>query len=43
MYQIRRRYPNVDRLYRVRLSWLPAIGGVAALLVILATLADMSV
>ncbi len=45
MYQIRRRYPNVERPYRVRLFWLPAIGGVAALLVILATLApgtDMS-
>lgn len=45
MYQIRRRYPNVERPYRVRLSWLPAIGAVAALLVILATLApgtDMS-
>ena len=45
MYQIRRRYPNVERPYRVGLSWLPAIGAVAALLVILATLApgtDMS-
>ena len=45
MYQIRRRYPQVERPYRVRLSWLPGIGGVAALLVILATLApgtDMS-
>ena len=45
MYQIRRRYPNVERPYRVRLSWLPAIGAGAALLVILATLApgtDMS-
>ena len=45
MYRIRRRYPNVESPYRVRLAWLPAIGGVAALLVILATLVpgtDMS-
>ena len=45
MYRIRRRYPQVESPYRVRLTWLPAIGGVAALLVILATLApgtDMS-
>lgn len=45
MYQVRRCYPHVEGPYHVRLSWLPAIGGVAALLVILATLApgtDMS-
>ncbi len=45
MYRIRRRYPQVESPYRVRLAWLPAVGGVAALLVILATLApgtDMS-
>ncbi len=45
MYQVRRRYPQVESPYRVRLSWLPAIGGVAAVLVIGATLApgtDMS-
>ncbi|MGF1473931.1 MAG: APC family permease [Rubrobacteraceae bacterium] len=45
MYRIRRRYPQVESPYRARLSWLPAVGGVAALLVILATLApgtDMS-
>jgi APA family basic amino acid/polyamine antiporter len=38
MYRVRRRYPNVERPYRVRISFLPAIGGVVAVLVILLTL-----
>lgn len=38
MYWIRRRYPRLERPYRVRLSFLPAVGGVVAVLVILLTL-----
>ena len=38
MYWIRRRYPRVASPYRVRISFLPAIGGVVAVLVILLTL-----
>lgn len=34
LYRVRRRYPDVDSPYRVRLAWLPAVGGVAALLII---------
>jgi amino acid transporter len=38
MYWIRRRYPRVESPYRVRVSFLPAVGGVVAVLVILLTL-----
>jgi basic amino acid/polyamine antiporter, APA family len=38
MYWIRRRYPRLDSPYRVRVSFLPAIGGVMAALVILLSL-----
>ena len=38
MYQVRRRYPHVESPYRVRISFLPAIGGVVVVLVILLTL-----
>jgi APA family basic amino acid/polyamine antiporter len=38
MYWIRRRYPRLESPYRVRVSFLPAIGGVVAVLVILLTL-----
>jgi Amino acid permease len=38
MYWIRRRYPRVESPYRVPVSFLPAIGGVVAVLVILLTL-----
>lgn len=38
MYRARRRYPHVESPYRVRASWLPAVGGVVAVLVILLTL-----
>ncbi|WP_200900254.1 APC family permease [Rubrobacter aplysinae] len=38
MYRVRRRYPDVDSPYHVRLSWLPLIGGVAAVLIIVFTL-----
>ncbi len=38
MYQMRRRYPHIERTYAVRRSWLPIIGGVAAVLIIIMTL-----
>jgi basic amino acid/polyamine antiporter, APA family len=38
MYWIRRRFPGVETPYRVRISFLPAIGGIVAVLVILLTL-----
>jgi basic amino acid/polyamine antiporter, APA family len=38
MYWIRRRFPRVESPYRVRISFLPAIGGIVAVLVILLTL-----
>jgi APA family basic amino acid/polyamine antiporter len=38
LYRIRRLYPQQITSYRVRPGWLPAIGGFAALAVILATL-----
>lgn len=38
MYRIRRRYPRLESPYRVGVSWLPAVGGVVAVLVILLTL-----
>jgi len=38
MYWIRRRYPRLESPYRVRVSFLPAIGGVMAALVILLSL-----
>jgi amino acid transporter len=38
MYMMRRRYPHVERTYTVRRSWLPIIGGVAAVLIIFMTL-----
>ncbi|MEJ7816179.1 MAG: hypothetical protein WKF53_13485, partial [Rubrobacter sp.] len=38
MYWVRRRYPRVESPYHVRVSFLPAIGGVVAVLVILLTL-----
>lgn len=38
MYRIRRRYPNIETPYRLRLTWLPAIGAIAAVLIIVLTL-----
>jgi APA family basic amino acid/polyamine antiporter len=38
MYWIRRRYPRLESPYRVRVSFLPAIGGVVAVLLILLSL-----
>ena len=38
MYRVRRRYPRVESPYRVRVPFLPAIGAVVAVLVILLTL-----
>lgn len=38
MYRIRRRYPDVRGGYTVRPGWLPAIGGVAAVGVIIMAL-----
>jgi APA family basic amino acid/polyamine antiporter len=38
MYRVRRRYPRVESPYRVRPSWLPAVGSVPAVLIILFSL-----
>ncbi|HEY3685642.1 MAG TPA: APC family permease [Streptosporangiaceae bacterium] len=38
LYRIRRRYPDVRGAYRVRPAWLPAIGGIAAVGVIVMVL-----
>lgn len=38
MYRVRRRYPHVGGAYRVRIAWLPAVGAVAATLIIVFTI-----
>ena len=38
MYRVRQRYPTVKSPYRVRSTWLPAVGAAAAVLIILATI-----
>lgn len=38
MYRIRRRYPGLSSSYRVGASWLPVVGGAAAVVVIVAAL-----
>lgn len=37
-YQMRRTYPQLERSYRVRVIWLPAIGGIVGVLLIAASL-----
>lgn len=38
LYRLRKRFPDKERPYRVRLSWLPALGAIAAVLIIFGTL-----
>jgi amino acid transporter len=42
MYRMRRHYPNARRPYFIRVSWLPGIGAVAAVLIIILTLLPMT-
>lgn len=41
-YSVRRNYPKARRPYRVRYSFLPALGGVGGLILVVLTLASMS-